>query len=255
MIVLIVGSIALGTLQNRLRSEGRLDPVSSIVQFALIPGVSGCHSFMESVDLFMGGVGDAKKLREENVALRAKLRAVDIYLESADRKNLEVIKLREGLGLNTLGKTRVNADIIHYVPYDNRITLNKGARDGVSPNLPVVTPDGLLALVSTVSDNTCQAVLLTSSAVSIGCLAQSPIPVAGLVKGQRSDRLVMDVFENVTIEPGTEVTTTGYSEFIPKGIRIGTVSEYFNDKEYGVRRAFILPSSRIGMSKEVTILK
>lgn len=210
---------------------------------------------MESVDLFMGGVGDAKKLREENVALRAKLRAVDIYLESADRKNLEVIKLREGLGLNTLGKTRVNADIIHYVPYDNRITLNKGARDGVSPNLPVVTPDGLLALVSTVSDNTCQAVLLTSSAVSIGCLAQSPIPVAGLVKGQRSDRLVMDVFENVTIEPGTEVTTTGYSEFIPKGIRIGTVSEYFNDKEYGVRRAFILPSSRIGMSKEVTILK
>ncbi|MFM9872137.1 MAG: rod shape-determining protein MreC [Fimbriimonadaceae bacterium] len=255
MIVLIVGSIALGTLQNRLRSAGKLDPVSSLVQIALLPGVASTGAFMESVDLFMSGVGDAKNLREDNIQLRAQLRAAQLYLDTADRNNQEILTLRENLGLSTLGRTRVNADIIHYVPYDNRITLNKGSKDGVSPNLPIVTPDGLLALVSTVSETTCQAVLLTSSAVSIGCLAKSPIPVAGLVKGQRSDRLAMDVFENVTIEPGTEVITTGYSEFIPRGIRIGTVSEYFNDKEYGVRRAFILPSSRIGMSKEVAILK
>lgn len=210
---------------------------------------------MDSLDLFFSGVGDAEKLRSENVKLRSELRAVQTYLDTAERQQNEILNLREKLGLSTLGRKRIDADIVQFVPYDNRITLNRGSADGVSANLPVVTPDGLLALVSTVSEHSCQAVLLTSSGVSIGCLAQGKIPVAGLVKGQRSDRLVMDVFENVTIEPGTEVITTGYSEFIPRGIRIGIVTEYFNDQEYGVRRAFILPSSQIGMTKEVTILK
>lgn len=159
------------------------------------------------------------------------------------------------LNLNTVGRARVNADIINYVPYDNRITLNRGSNDGVKPNLPIVTAEGLLALVSTVTEKTCQASLLTSSGVSVGGVANLPTPVAGFVKGEKSDRLVMDVFDNVDIPAGTEIITTGYSEFIPRGIRIGIVSEYFNDQEYGIRRAFIIPSSRIGMSKEVVILK
>jgi rod shape-determining protein MreC len=248
-------SIGLGTLQNRTRGAGELDAVSTAVHFVLMPGVIFTNQTMDSVDLFFGGVGDAEKLRSENVRLRNQLRAAQVYLDTADRQQQEILDLREKMGLSTLGRQRIDADIVQYIPYDNRITLNRGALDGVSPNLPVVTPDGLLALVSTVSDHTSQAVLLTSSGVSIGCLAKGTTPVAGLVKGQRSDRLVMDVFENVNIESGTEVITTGYSEFIPRGIRIGVVTEYFNDQEYGIRRAFILPSSQIGMTKEVTILK
>lgn len=255
MILLLIACVALGTLQNRTRGAGKLDPVSGVVQWLLMPGVISSTSTMSGVDRFFAGVGDAERLRSENMLLRNQVRAAQVYIETAERKNQEIIDLREKLGLDTLGRERVNADIVHYVPYDNRITLNKGEAEGVKPNLPVVTPDGLLALISTVSEHSSQAVLLTSSGVSIGCVAIGKVPVAGLVKGQRSDRLVMDVFENVDIAPGTEVITTGYSEFIPRGIRIGIVSEYFNDQEYGVRRAYILPSSRIGLNKEVAILK
>ena len=245
----------LGTLQNRSRAAGSLDPFSRVAQWFLMPGVQRSYQIMEGVDRFFAGIGDAERLRRENLQLKQTLRAAQIYIETAERKEQQILDLRQKLNLNTLGRSRVNADIIHYVPYDNRITLNKGEEDGVKPNLPVVTPDGLLALVSTVSPTTSQAVLLTSSGVSIGCVALGTVPVAGLVKGQRSDRLVMDVFENVDIAPGTEVITTGYSEFLPRGIRIGIVSQYFNDQEYGVRRAYILPSSRIGLNKEVAILK
>lgn len=220
-----------------------------------MPLLQPIYRFSETGDRFLSGVGDAERLATENQLLKSQLRASEVYLETSDRMFQQIVDLRAKLGLNSLGRERVNADIVHYTPYDNRITLNKGERDGVKPNLPVVTPDGLLGLISTVSENSSQAVLITSSGVSIGCLAMSPIPVAGLVKGQRSNRLVMDVFDDVDIVPGTEVITTGYSEFIPRGIRIGIVSEYFNDREYGVRRAFILPTSRVGMTKEVAILK
>lgn len=211
--------------------------------------------FSENSDLFWQGVKDARKLRAENESLRQQLNAVQAYLDTAEVQEQQIQKLRGMLNLSTVGRARVNADIINYVPYDNRITLNRGSRDGVKPNYPVITAEGLLALVSTVSETTSQASLLTSSGVSVGGVATLPTPVAGFVKGEKSDRLVMDVFDNVDIPAGTEIITTGYSEFIPRGIRIGIVSEYFNDQEYGIRRAFILPSSRIGMSKEVVILK
>jgi len=180
---------------------------------------------------------------------------VQAYLDSAERQEKQIQNLRATLNLNTVGRERVNADIINFIPYDNRITLNRGSKHGIKPNLPVVTAEGLLALVSTVTETTCQASLLTSSGVRVGGVANLASPVAGFVKGERSDRLVMDVFDNLDVPPGTEIITTGYSEYIPRGIRIGIVSEFFNDQEYGVRRAYIIPSSRIGMTKEVVILK
>ncbi|MBL8068717.1 MAG: rod shape-determining protein MreC [Armatimonadetes bacterium] len=252
---MLAAAMGLGTLQNRMRGAGRLDPVSTTVQALLIRPVASLSQSMGNIDRFFAGVFSAERIKAENTRLRQLARAAADYQETVQRKDREISDLRAKLHLNTIGRERVDADIIHYVPYDNRITLDKGSRDGVKPNLPVITQDGLLALVSTVQDDTCQAVLITSSTVSIGCLAIGSPNVAGLVKGQRSDRLVMDVFDDVEITPGADVVTTGYSEFIPRGIRIGTVSEYVNDREFGVRRAFIVPSSQIGFSKEVTILK
>jgi rod shape-determining protein MreC len=210
---------------------------------------------MGHVDRFFAGVGEAGRLRAENEALRNQLRASSLYFDRIEALDKRVIDLRDKLGLNTMGRSKLPADIIHYVPYDNRITLNKGKRDGVAPNLAVVTADGLLAVISTVDETTSQAALITSTGVSIGALALGSSPIAGMVKGQRNDRLVMDVYENVTVSPGTTVITTGYSEFIPRGLKIGVVAEFFNDREYGIRRAFVVPSSRIGMSQEVLILR
>lgn len=226
-----------------------------MVQGLLLNHVAGVSDFSQNSDLFWQGVRDARQLRAENEGLRQQLNAVKAYLDSADAQQQQIQHLRATLNLNTVGRKKVNADIINYIPYDNRITLNRGSKDGVSPNLPVVTAEGLLALVSTVTENTCQASLLTSNGVQVGGVASLDSPVAGFIKGEKSDRLVMDVFDNVDIPAGTEIITTGYSEFIPRGIRIGIVSEFFNDQEYGIRRAYIIPSSRIGMTKEVVILK
>ncbi len=237
-----------------MRDQGQLDPVSQGTQILLLDHVARLNHSMGRIDYFWQGVRSAEYLREENARLRAQVRAAEVYLSSAERLERQNSRLRQQLKLDTHGRKRLAADIVHYVPYDNRITLNRGSKHGVRANVPVVTPEGILALVSTVSESSCQATLLTSSGLRIGGVALLSSPVPGLVKGEKSDLLVMDVFDNVEVPPGTEVITTGYSEFIPRGLRIGIVSEYYNDREYGVRRAFIVPSSRIGMSKEVSIL-
>lgn len=65
----------------------------------------------------------------------------------------------------------------------------------------------------------------------------------------------MDVFDPVDVKTGAEVVTTGYSEHIPRGIRIGIVSQFYKNEEFGTRFAYVIPSARIGLAKEVYILK
>jgi rod shape-determining protein MreC len=245
----------LGIVQNR--AGGSLDPVSRLIQAPLKPIILSLDSAADQSNTFWSGVRDASQLRIENQKLEAELTAVRNYLDSASAQESRIRDLRGTMNLPGLGKEKVFADIIAFVPYDNRITLSAGKDKGITPNLPVVTVNGLLAIVSTVSEKTSQATLLTSSAVQVGGLVQGLAPVPGLVKGQTSQRLVMDVFDDAGLEiaPGANVVTTGYSEFIPRGIKIGTVTETFRDVDFGVRRVFILPSARIGMTKEVVILK
>lgn len=244
-------------MQNRARAGGSLDPVSRLIQAPLKPIILSLDSAADQSNIFWSGVRDASQLRIENQKLKAELTAVRNYLDSASAQESRIRDLRGTMNLPGLGKEKVFVDIIAYVPYDNRITLSAGKDKGITPNLPVVTVNGLLAIVSTVSEKTSQATLLTSSAVQVGGLVQGLAPVPGLVKGQTSQRLVMDVFDDAGLEiaPGANVVTTGYSEFIPRGIKIGTVTETFRDVDFGVRRVFILPSARIGMTKEVVILK
>lgn len=255
MLALVGLGLVLGFLQNRARDSGVVDPVTGFAQGLLLPSVGRVNGFFASVGEFGSGVRDARGLRQENDRLRRELEALRGYSETILRLEREGERLRGLVGLRNFGKSKVYGEIIAYVPWDARVTLNVGTLQGVGAGMPVVTEQGLLAVVSTASERTSQATLISSSTVRVGGIARGATPVAGLVKGQTPTRLVMDVFESVDIAAGSEVLTTGFSSTIPAGIRIGVVSEYFVDEEFGVRRAFIVPSARVGLSREVVVLK
>ncbi|MDI9637330.1 rod shape-determining protein MreC [Kamptonema cortianum] len=177
------------------------------------------------------------------------------YLDSAESLNNQIRQLRELLEFESPGRTKIPADIIEYVPYDNRITINAGENKGIKPNLPVISGPGLLGVVSTVDKTTSQVLLITSTSVKIGGLVIGSPNVPGIVQGQSMRRLVMDITVSDDVVTGAAVMTTGYSQFIPRGIRIGTVIESYRDEDSGVRRAIILPAATIGVSKEVVVLK
>ena len=212
-------------------------------------------SYFDSFSNFASGVRDAKSLREENQRLKDQLRAVSQYMESSERFAAEIERLRKVVNLDSQGRTPVYADIIGYVPYDNRITISVGANKGLKQNLAVVTVDGLLGVISTVDEKTSQVILITSKSVQIGGLVQSDGQnIPGMVHGIGPRRLSMDL-PAASIAPGSDVMTTGYSENIPRGIKIGTVTEFFEDAQFGEYRATILPAAKLGLGTEVVVLK
>ena len=254
--VLVIGlGVGLGVLQNVFRAQGRLDPVTGVVQTLTQPAVTGLDASFDTLGEFGQGVRDARRLRRENEVLRDQLQAVSGYLESAAAGEREFDRLRRLMNLEVSGRTKVYADIVAYADYDKRITLNAGEDTGIRPNLAVVTADGILAVISTVDKRSSQATLVTSRSVQLGGLALGSPSVAGLLRGVSVDRLVMDIFEPIDVAVGTTVVTTGYSEFIPRGLRIGTVVEFVKDEQFGVRQAQVLPAARIGLGREVAVLK
>lgn len=255
LVLLLLVGVILGVIQNSARNNGKLDFLTATTQSVLSPPVNawnGIANYFTNVSL---GIKDADRLRKENERLRRELQIIANYSESADRLNEELNSMRQLLDLEIGPSIKVPATITAYVPYDSRVTISVGSNQGLRPDLPVINADGLLGVISTVSEDSSQVVLLTSSSVTVGGLALSAPPSAGLVRGESTSRLIMDITDKFDIEPGATVITTGYSKNIPRGIKVGTVLEVISDQQVGVRRAYLVPATRIGLSREVIVLK
>ena len=114
--------------------------------------------------------------------------------------------------------------------FDQTIVVSAGTDDGVRPDAPVVTEDGLVGIVTRVTDGAARVRLLTdeSSAVSAIDLRTR---AAGIVRhGPSGDALVLDrVNKNEVVKKGDEIVTAGWrvgqlASLYPKGITIGRVT-------------------------------
>lgn len=253
---MIILGVVLGAFQTRLRSEGRVDFVTSGLRSVLQPLTAFCDNLGDSFDDFGSNLRDGKRLRIENQRLKDEQRLYETYMESEDRMMAEIENLRGLLALDARGKTKVYAEIIGATPFDNQFMINVGSDQGIRVNLPVVTSRGLLGVIGSVEKNRSQVLLLAAPSVSItGLIQTKPVKVSGLIKGAVGGRLTMTVLEKAEIAPGTEVTTSGYSENIPRDIPIGTVLEVQQNEQFGENRAYILPYARFSMVQEVAVLK
>jgi len=204
---------------------------------------------------FWYGVTQAGNLKRENDRLRRLASAAEQYQETTALLNRTIDRLREELGAPVYGRKAIRAEIIAYFPFDNRITISAGKKHGVEDQLPVVTSQGLLGIVSTVDESTSQVSLITSPTTRVGAILMSKTPVAGLSRGETANRLVLDIVENVVVETGDKVLTSGYGKFTPRGIPIGEVTEVAIDPDYGTTRAFVFPYARVTVSQSVAVLK
>lgn len=204
---------------------------------------------------FWAGVTSASLLKRRNEQLERQIAAFSIYAERERLMRQEIDQMRALANMPNFGKRRISAEIIGYFPFDNRITISAGRRRGVEDQLPVVTAQGLIGVISTVDEETSQVTLLTSPNLKVGALVTSSTPVAGLIKGETASRLVLDIVDNVTIAVGDKVVTSGYGKFTPRGVPIGEVIEVVPDPDYGTQKAFVFPYARVALSTEVVVLK
>lgn len=247
----------LGRWQTGARNQGTTDFPSSVVKAIITPPARLFSGVADICGDFASGLVNARTYAQENRSLKDLARAASLYDERLLTYQKEVDRLRRLIELPPIpGKQRIPASVIQYAPLENRITLNRGKKSGIKPQLPVISGEGLVGVVQTADENTSQVLLISSPQIRLGAMVQrSPAPY-GLIRGESANKMILEILDiKSTVEQGDVVVTSGLSETIPGGIPIGLVAQIEADPEFGAVRSQVFPYVQVGDVREVFVLR
>ena len=140
--------------------------------------------------------------------------ANDLYSETADTSVYEIIS---AIVVNqTVNRQK------------NFITLDRGADDGIEEGMAVVGPDGVVGIVTGVSNNYSVVISLLNIDFRLSTRFSNSGYFGSLVWDGSSPEMATlnDIPHHVTPKAGDTVETSGYSSIFPPGIMIGTIESY-----------------------------
>jgi len=110
---------------------------------------------------------------------------------------------------------------------DNYITLDKGAADGIKPDMGVVCDQGVVGIVSTVSEHFSVVLPILNSQSRISCRLDSSRTIGSLVWDglNPSYASLTEIPRHVFVTKGEKIYTSGFSYIFPEGIPVGTIEE------------------------------
>lgn len=110
----------------------------------------------------------------------------------------------------------------------NYMTLDKGALDGVRQDMGVVSDQGVVGIVSSVSDHFSVVIPLLNPKSRLSCKVQGSNFFGSLVWSGRDPSVATleELPRHVAFEKGDTVVTSGYSAIFPEGLIVGTISDF-----------------------------
>ena len=176
-----------------------------------------------------------------------------------NRLTLENAVLRDTLDLDTTqllsGELQlVKASVIGRDPsnINGYIHIDKGLRDGIRVDQPVVSVDGFVGKIrdaGTTSSivETIENLGFTVSAIDINT------GIHGVVKNRIN--LVFDYVRHTDmINNGDSILTSGMSEIFPKGILIGTVHKITDSNDLFFKQVYVAPATQINRLVSIYVI-
>jgi len=103
------------------------------------------------------------------------------------------------------------------------VYIDKGARDGIKPDMAVLTKDGIVGKVLRVYHSTALVLLVDDQSSGVGCILEKS-RLQGILRGTPSGAVVLEkVMSDETVPIGEQVLTSGGDGIFPKGLPVGTV--------------------------------
>lgn len=119
----------------------------------------------------------------------------------------------------------VNNSVSHL---SNYITINKGRKDSIAPDMGVVSEKGVVGIVSTVSDHFSVIIPLLNPKFRLSCKVLGSSYFGSLSWNGRNARFANldELPRHVEFKKGDTIVTSGYSAVFPAGIVVGKVSDF-----------------------------
>lgn len=197
------------------------------------------RSFSNSIGMKIEGnldkITKADKYYEENKRLKAQIGELNKQLTEYDSLKAEVEELRKFVSIKEEHKDyvlSVPCDVIGYTANDpfKSFTINKGKADGIKPNCPVATAEGIVGITIEVSEHVSTVRTILSPDLSIAAVCSASLADSGIIEGdilaaEEGCTKLSHVSTENKIKPGSMMITSGRSGLFPKDYNIGIVRE------------------------------
>ncbi|MGH8092482.1 MAG: rod shape-determining protein MreC [Chthoniobacterales bacterium] len=180
------------------------------------------------------GLKSLDELEHENAEMRVEIRSLKATNEALRDVEHEVNRLRHALNYRQRSLFRlVPAEIISRdsSTWWRTVTINRGEEDGLAPEMPVLTDEGLVGRTTTVSKNVAVVLLVSDEnckvAVSVEGTREQGIVTGERVAGSIAPLLDLNYLsKQAELKPGQKVYTSGVGGVFPSGLFVGTVRSF-----------------------------
>ena len=219
-----------------------------------------------SVNDFMHSISNFPNTYQENQTLKQKVETIyelEVQLNDLKKDNekmKEALKLQDTLNDYTL----INATVIARNPdtWRDIVTINKGANDGLTPQMSVMSDNGLVGKVLDVNPTSARVALLSNNDNTL-------VRVAAMIQGEKEsiygtltgfdhekNILIMSQIQATQeIKVGDKVVTSGLGGVSPSSLYIGTVEEVAMDRFGLYKEVRIKPAADTNDVRYVTVVK
>ncbi len=201
---------------------------------------------------------DIKNLNSENEQLKQANKELEQQLRELEMIKAENEMLKEYANLtekyseySTIPAYIINRNISNF---SEDIVINVGSKDGIEPNMCVISEKGLVGYIVSTTDTTSkvQTIIDTSTSVSATVTTtRDSIVCKGVLDSDTTLKAVYIPID-ATLAIGDKVETSGMGGIYPKGITIGTIKEVINTKNIADRYAVV--ETAVDFSKIETVL-
>lgn len=255
--VLLVLSLACVTLYAREGEEGAIHGVQQAVSGIFAPVKVASGSISAAENSIASRVADAQAdpnsltaLREQNEQMRQAISALEEYRQEALRLEglLEMRTTYDAQGIPARVLSRTTD------AWNQMVTIDAGSAEGVRAGLPVMGPSGLVGQVVAVSEHSCDIRLLSDSNSGVAVIIQSNRE-EGIVHGSIEGLLYLDdISDEVEVEPGDVLVTSGLGGGYFRGIIVGTVLKVEGEAGATTRKIIVEPNEYADPLEEVYVV-
>lgn len=228
-----------------LALSGYLTPLSRLALNPFVDAQAWIAVRYQGVQEFLNAPQDTARLRQRNVELEGEV----------SRLQTQIIELQQQLAeTNVLSAlvdfARANPENRYQAaaviardpsPFLHYVIINRGSDDGLRRGMPVVTQHGLVGRIAAVTAGASRVQLITDPGSTVNVQLE-PSGAQAALHGSLTSDITLDMIpQEINIQPGDLVLTSGLGGSYPANILVGQVSGIRSQDQDIFQRATLQP--------------
>lgn len=258
LLVVIFISVFLYIFSLNFRTPSRMDFLQRSVTETVSPPVQFLGRIFTGIEEFLRDYIWFKNLRGENAELKKQVAELESKIATYHEAFVENMRLRRLLDFKTSVKAETVAArvIMHDLTgWFQTLMIDKGFKDGITPDMPVVNDEGVIGRILDVSDRHSRVLLITDPGSSVDAVVQRN-RVRGILSGKDANGCLLKyVRSNLDIQQGDLLISSGKDGVFPKGLRLGVIQASYKDPVDLFQKIEVKPLVRLSALEEVLIIK